>query len=579
MAEEPSRSTPALVGRVLGGRYDVVRLLGRGGMGEVYEGNHRLLSKRVAIKVLSAGLAADDNQRKRFLREARSANLIEHDNVVSIIDFGDDEPTYFVMEFLEGDDLHALVEREGGLRWTRARGIILQIAAALGAAHALGIVHRDVKPSNCFVLRRGTKVDFVKVLDFGIAKVTEASGDSKGLTRTHELMGTVAYMAPEQALGERVDARTDIYALGVVLYEMLTGNVPFSGTNSYQVLDQHVRKAPPEPEFVDATIPAAVRSVILRALEKDPAKRFQSMEELAQAVMQIESSATVAPTPSSELHVAAPPEPGSPPTEPLAAFGPPPSRATDPLSTARPPQNPVTGQNLGRLDEQQHETSPPFRDRPTSPTLTAPTGGGGLRLVLIGVGIAAAIGGGVVIGTRLTQKSVGAQETVAAAPASSPEPIPPPTPADAAPPSEPTAEVPVVATADPMPSPSVAAPAAPAVPPTPTEADAEPAVLPPSDVAPPKTSAPRPTAKPKEKAAKTYDAIAASVRKKARSRCEDGASGSSVEVSFLVNTEGLPMMVKAIGANARSSAANCLVELVKATKFNATDAGRHIITL
>lgn len=409
MTEDSTRAaSPSLVGRVLGGRYDVIRLLGRGGMGEVYEGNHRLLHKRVAIKVLGSSLAAEENQRKRFLREARSANQIDHENVVSILDFGDDEPTYFVMEFLEGEDLHALVNREGGLRWTRARGIILQICAALAAAHARGIVHRDVKPSNCFVLRKGGRADFVKVLDFGIAKVTESDAAATGLTRTHELMGTVAYMAPEQALGEEVDARTDIYALGVVIYEMLSGKLPFSGTNSYKVLDQHVRKPPPPPTFVDATIPPEVAPLILKALEKDPANRFQSMDELAEAVARIGTAAVprghAAGTeflPGSDGGVAA-----MPPTQVLEGFG---SAGqggpTEPLHVQRgqAPRAPATA---ARRSERA-ETNPVDLGRP----MTAMTMSGGadvspprpmLRYILTGLAVLVAVGGGVVVGTQMT---------------------------------------------------------------------------------------------------------------------------------------------------------------------------------
>jgi tRNA A-37 threonylcarbamoyl transferase component Bud32 len=585
MTEESLRpASPSLVGRVLGGRYDVIRLLGRGGMGEVYEGNHRLLHKRVAIKVLGSSLAAEENQRKRFLREARSANEIDHENVVSILDFGDDEPTYFVMEFLEGEDLHALVDREGGLRWTRARPIILQICAALAAAHGRGIVHRDVKPSNCFVLRKGGRADFVKVLDFGIAKVAETNANATGLTRTHELMGTVAYMAPEQALGEEVDARTDIYALGVVIYEMLSGKVPFSGTNSYKVLDQHVRKPPPPPVFVDATIPAEVAPLILKALEKDPSDRFQSMDELAEAVARIGQIAVpqfhAAGTeflPGSERFV-----PAMPPTQvlenlPGAGHGGP----TEPLMVQRgqAPRAPTGAQRNERA-----ETNPVELSAGGGRPMTAMTMSGAIdesrprsirNYILGGLAVLVAVGGGVFAGTQMT----GGEQPAPVVPAAEPEV------ANATKREEPqqnAAKGPVlveVSPAPPVPPPTTELSPAPVV-----EAPPVVAVLPSEDFvevvpeaapATPKPAAARPSSKPKPAGAKSFASIEATIRKKALSKCKDGLSGTSIEATFLVSHQGATMMVKAGGSNARTPAGSCLVDLVKAAKFSPTDEGRH----
>ncbi len=404
-----------LVGRVLAGRYDVVRLLGRGGMGEVYEGNHRLLSKRVAIKVLAAPLAADDRLRHRFLREARAANLIEHDNVVQILDFGNDDPTYFVMEFLDGEDLHAAVSREHGLSWARARGIIEQIAAALGAAHARGIVHRDVKPSNCFLLRRGENPDFVKVLDFGIAKQIEASLATSAFTRTDELLGTAAYMAPEQAMAAAVDARTDVYALGILVYEMLTGNVPFVGSNSYHVLDQHVRATPPPPRFVDPATPPEIGAVILRALEKDPARRFQSMRELVDAVRRIGTGAVAAaPARTAFLAQNAELAPRLAPTEHFvrAAAHPQPPGPTEPLSigatgvgtpSAAPSSPPPVSVGPRPWPA---ETAPRFTGLstppPTAMIVAEQRRSRTLRFIALGLGVVLALGGGIVVGTQIT---------------------------------------------------------------------------------------------------------------------------------------------------------------------------------
>lgn len=582
MNEDASRSpTSNLVGRVFGGRYEVIRLLGRGGMGEVYEGNHRLLNKRVAIKVLGASLAADENQRKRFLREARSANQIDHENVVQILDFGDDEPTYFVMEFLDGEDLHALVDREGGLRWTRARGIILQIAAALGAAHARGIVHRDVKPSNCFVLRRGGRADFVKVLDFGIAKVSDGSGSATGLTRTHELMGTVAYMAPEQALGDDVDARTDIYALGVVLYEMLSGKVPFTGTNSYKVLDQHVRTPPPPPQFVDATIPAAIAPLILKALAKNPADRFQSMDELAHAVASIGGPATSqgAAQGTQFLGGEEPPLLAIPPTQRLEDLGAqgmdgPTQWLTRPPEITTPPLRPQPGERVAAVPTDSARPVPmstmagdvaPTRGRPT------------LRYALAGLAVIVAVGGGIVVGTQVTAGNESPAPIAAAAiPPAPREPEPAP------------AEPALFQPAPTQPVPTQPAPTGPVIlePPTPATMDSPPPappsvteIIPPTPT-PTEPDAPtRPATKPRSSGAKTFASIASSLRKKAKSKCVNGAAGTSVEVSFHVTPDGTPTLVKALGTNARTAAGTCVVDLVKATKFPTADVGRHSIVV
>src|SRR5690606_5824247 len=200
---------------------------GEGGMATVFAAHHVTLDAKVAVKVLHPNLARDARQRKRFVREARSANRIVHEHVVNIFDFAEDPTPYFVMEYLEGEDLAALVHRCGGLPWMRVREVGLQVLSALDAAHRLGVVHRDIKPSNIFMVQRPDGRDWVKVLDFGVAKVPDSSGETRGMTRTNEVLGTVLYMSPEQALGGLVDLRSDLYSLGVVLHHLLTGVVPF----------------------------------------------------------------------------------------------------------------------------------------------------------------------------------------------------------------------------------------------------------------------------------------------------------------------------------------------------------------
>ncbi len=277
-----------LTGVVLGGRYEVLGKLGVGGMASVYEGRRVGLHNRVAIKVLRADLCEDPSNVKRFIREARASSVIEHENIVDIVDFGpvDSLPVYFVMEFLEGTDLRGEIKSKGAMGWDRARRILLQVVGALGAAHDKAIVHRDVKPANIYLIKRQNGEEVAKVLDFGIAKVIEEQlgGLTRAQTMTNGLLGTVAYMAPEQARGETIDARTDIYAVGALAYQMLTGRVPFQGNNPYVVLEQHVSERPQPPSELVESIPPEAEAIVLRCLEKAPADRFQSMQEVAEAL-------------------------------------------------------------------------------------------------------------------------------------------------------------------------------------------------------------------------------------------------------------------------------------------------------
>lgn len=282
-------SASDLAGTVLADRYRIVRKLGEGGMGSVYLAEHTTINKRLAIKVLSPEYSHKQDLVDRFLQEARAASMIEQENVVEITDFGSTPggSVFFAMEFLNGEDLSATIKREGMLSWPRARGIMLQICSALSSAHAAGIIHRDMKPENCYRIRRGSNDDFIKVLDFGIAKVQSDEGDGgKGLTRTGMIFGTPEYMSPEQAKGEKVDHRVDVYAVGVILYELLTGRVPFTADTFMGILTKHMFEAPPAPSMVapDCQVPDDVEAIILKALQKDREYRFQSMQEMARAI-------------------------------------------------------------------------------------------------------------------------------------------------------------------------------------------------------------------------------------------------------------------------------------------------------
>jgi serine/threonine-protein kinase len=279
-AAAPVEEADEYVGRVLDGRYIVERVLGRGGMGVVYLGRHRVIDKRVALKVLHGDLARDPEIVERFLQEAKAASSIGNLHIVDISDFGTtpDGSTYFVMEYLPGRSLSALIDRDA-LDVGRIVGIAKQIASGLAAAHAAGIVHRDLKPDNVMLVTRGRVADFVKILDFGIAKV--AGGGTK-ITRAGTVFGTPHYMSPEQSLGAPVDGRADIYALGVMLYEMLTRRVPFDAENYMGILNQHVHVAAiaPRARAPERDVPRALDAIVMRCLEKRPERRYPSMDAL-----------------------------------------------------------------------------------------------------------------------------------------------------------------------------------------------------------------------------------------------------------------------------------------------------------
>jgi eukaryotic-like serine/threonine-protein kinase len=285
---QPEERFDSLLGIVLAGRYEVLRRIGEGGMGAVYEAKHTLIGKRVAVKVLLEKFHAQSDFVARLLQEARLASSIGHENIVDVTDFGttDDGRSFVVMEFLDGESLAQLAMREAPLPIERSLRIARQVASALGAAHAKGIFHRDVKPENIYLVQRGD-ADFVKVVDFGISKAVKPGGDegpeAYRLTHTGLLLGTPLYMSPEQARGsEDLDHRVDIWALGVLLYESLTGEVPFRANNYLQIISQVLTHEPLSPSRLrpELGIPDAVDAVVMCAMEKDRARRYQTMAEL-----------------------------------------------------------------------------------------------------------------------------------------------------------------------------------------------------------------------------------------------------------------------------------------------------------
>ena len=268
-------------GAIIGDRYRLAKVLGRGGMGIVFVAEHLALQKRVALKFLRGHLADDPVVLKRFQREARSASAIEHPGIVSVTDFGEDADhgVYYTMELVKGRELTAHLQDCGALPVAEVVELGAEIADALAAAHAAGVVHRDLKPDNIFLADRPGKPPQPKILDFGIAAVSSDEGDAK-LTVTGSVFGTPRYMSPEQAVGGSVTHLCDVYTLGVILYEMATGALPFSAADTLSLLEMHRSHVPEPPAARRAGLPPFLEAAILRCLAKDPQDRFSSMADL-----------------------------------------------------------------------------------------------------------------------------------------------------------------------------------------------------------------------------------------------------------------------------------------------------------
>ncbi len=280
------RKTPSKIGEVIGEKYRLVRLIGEGGMGAVYEVQHTVIGQRLALKCLHPSLASDRDRVLRLVREAQAATFIGSDHIIFVADggFTEDGAPYLVMEYIEGEDLGRMIGRQGALPINRAVEIMLQVCEALEAAHAAGIVHRDLKPDNIALTTRGSTHEWMKILDFGIAKfrpLDEGEIPSASLTETGMAMGTPLYVAPEQVYESKsVDHRADIYSCVVILYELLTATYPFKA-NNYQKLLYMITSGEPRPiRESRPDIGGDLESIILKAIARDPDDRFQSISEL-----------------------------------------------------------------------------------------------------------------------------------------------------------------------------------------------------------------------------------------------------------------------------------------------------------
>jgi serine/threonine protein kinase len=364
MSARAAPAAPAtLVGQTLGS-FQVTGTLGEGGMGQVYSAEHVLIGRKAAIKVLSSEVASDPDVVARFFNEARAVNDIRHPNIVEVTDFGHHgHLPYIVMEMLEGETLEDRLARVGTLDPASTARILAQVASAVGAAHAHGMVHRDLKPANIFLCHHPDYPDFVKVLDFGIAKLTSLRGQSKeNRTACGAIIGTPAYMSPEQCLGDtNLDFRSDIYSLGVVIYQMVTGRRPFEAETAGRLIMCHVQTPPPPPCSLNPSLPAQVGAVVLRALEKQREQRFASMRELRDVfIAAVAASSAIPVLPANQFST-------TPPPVLVSAISPPPSAA--------PPSNPTAGLGatmLAGLPTVMGVTPPPVALPPPTGTIMRP---------------------------------------------------------------------------------------------------------------------------------------------------------------------------------------------------------------
>jgi serine/threonine-protein kinase len=432
------RGDDHLLGTTLG-PYQVARLLGVGGMGRVYKGVHPQIGSRVAIKVLSHECAQRPELVERFFSEARAVNLIRHESIVNVLDLAKlpDGRPYIIMEYLDGAPLAAIVEKAGPLPLGSLARLIAEVLDALGAAHAKGIVHRDLKPDNIFITPAGRP----KVLDFGIAKLQQNLTPGAA-TQTGSLLGTPHYMAPEQAMGRAIDLRTDLYAIGVILFECATGRRPFHADSLFDLLRKHVDEPPPPPRALRPDMPSLYEQVILRALEKHPDHRWQNTLALATALHQatqgLGAEAWMPINPGTATAIAAQRTPGSWPSGPTHDW---PSR---PGATPVPPTHPQA------VIPTQH--APPPVQNPSTATAgqvmaARPSGGGkGVWIALAALLLVAGGGAAAYFATRggggqTASASAGDEPTELPEAPVEDDPADPPDPDDVDPPDEPAEPV------------------------------------------------------------------------------------------------------------------------------------------
>jgi serine/threonine protein kinase len=417
------------IGQLIDSKYRIVRLLGQGGMGAVYEGENVRIHHRVAIKVLHAGIATNSDAIERFEREAQAAGKIGSDHIVEVFDLGElqNSARYMVMEYLEGENLSQRIQRHGRMPPEAIAPIMMQLLEGLGAAHTAGIVHRDLKPDNVFLVRSKSGVDFVKIVDFGVSKFNKLSGDSAmSMTRTGAVIGTPYYMSPEQAKGAKTtDHRSDLYSVGVVLYECATGQVPFQADTFNELMFKIVLETPPDPETLVQGLDPRFAAIIRKAMAREADARFQSAAEFQAAI-------------SGWLHVRGPLPSGAfapmhgqaaghlggqMPFSASAPNAPNASSAFGVTPTVPAPPHPVLSQTNGSLPN----IAPPVSS--TQSPLTKGAKGSGAILVAVALAlILVVIGGGVAAVKLVKGKSTASNALTTATTAVLPPPEPPPMP-------------------------------------------------------------------------------------------------------------------------------------------------------
>ncbi|MGZ3422327.1 MAG: protein kinase domain-containing protein, partial [Polyangiales bacterium] len=396
-----------LIGRQIGGRYRLIKRIGEGGMGVVYLAEHEAIEKKVAIKILKEQYAQREDVVARFQQEAKSASRVKHQGVLEVFDFGrtEDHRFFLVMELLDGVDLAHTLEHETSIEPRRAVGICLQVARALAAAHSKGVVHRDLKPENIFARLDELGREHVKVVDFGIAQLRAEGEDAtdpnaklqgRKLTKTGMIFGTPEYMSPEQAAGKTVDQRVDVYALGVILFELLTGRTPFQGETFLAILNAHVME--PIPTVASMAPPGfacspELEDVVRGALAKDPEGRYRTMGDLADALLHTPEGNSEGSLLSRPLSYAPPPggstaafDLRAPPAAKIS-IAPPAGRAFDASAATMVGEGPISAPPAGPIPM----TAPPnfansnSTEATIAPAYSAPkkSGGAGMAIATI----------------------------------------------------------------------------------------------------------------------------------------------------------------------------------------------------
>lgn len=380
LIDAPDQSDP-FIGKVLEGKYLIVSRIGAGGMGNVYRGRHTKMETNVAIKILHSSMVSDAKAVERFRREARAALAVNHPNAIQIMDFGvtEDQTVFIVMELLDGVSLQKVLETEKIVSVEKTVKIFRQICAAVGAAHAKDVIHRDLKPDNVIILHYGEPGEQVKVLDFSIAKVSSGDKNAQALTEVGLVVGTPQYMSPEQAQGIDLDKRADIYSLGVCLYQLLTGILPFTAASSMALALKHIHALPRPVREVNNKIPLEIETVVMKAMAKRPNDRQQTAEELAEELEKalIASGRTAATSSASGLAATTSGQ------NPVTSSTPIPQ----PINTPRPLPTP---RQTGQLRAPQSSNVDSYEEKKGSSGVLKAVAATAIILLLLGVGSAGA---------------------------------------------------------------------------------------------------------------------------------------------------------------------------------------------